>query len=77
MVAINKKCPITGKPAVADKVSIFEGQAIGLCCGKCKAKFDKDPAKFIGKVAEFKTATGPIANAKCRSRAPRSTRTRP
>jgi YHS domain-containing protein len=65
-VAINKKCPVTGRNVVASKTSVYQGQVIGLCCGKCKASFDKTPAKFIGKVKEFKATKGSVAaNAKC------------
>lgn len=65
-VAINTKCPITGRKVNASKTAVFEGQVIGLCCAKCKKKFDKNPAKFIGKVKEFKAAKGTVAvNKKC------------
>jgi len=59
--AINKKCPVTGRAAVADKTSVYQGQVIGLCCNKCKKRFDKNPGKFIGKVKEFKAAEGKAA----------------
>jgi YHS domain-containing protein/mono/diheme cytochrome c family protein len=66
LVAINKKCPLRPKKGVAPgKISVFEGQVIGFCCAKCKAKFDKNPAAVIGKVKKFKVAKGPVANAKC------------
>ena len=58
---INKKCPLTGKPLAPGKVSVFEGQAIGFCCGKCKAAFDKNPQKHLGKVKEFKKTTAKVA----------------
>src|SRR5438876_208848 len=51
---INKKCPIAGKDVNKEKTSDYEGQTIGFCCGNCKEKFDKDPAKYIDKVKEFK-----------------------
>ena len=28
----------------------FGGKRIGLCCNKCKAKFDKNPAKYAAKL---------------------------
>ena len=59
--AINKKCPVTGRDVAADKTSVFEGQVIGLCCNKCKKRFDKNPGKFIGKVKEFKASKGSTA----------------
>ena len=52
--AINTMCPVTGKPVRAGKVSKVDGQAIGLCCNSCKKKFEKNPAKFLGNVKEFK-----------------------
>ncbi|MDH3584745.1 MAG: hypothetical protein OER86_11070 [Phycisphaerae bacterium] len=52
--SINTKCPVSGKAVDASKVSTFQGQVIGFCCDKCKAKFDKDPKALIGKVKEFK-----------------------
>jgi YHS domain-containing protein len=30
--------------------SEHEGQLVAFCCGKCKAKFDADPAKFADKL---------------------------
>lgn len=35
-------------------VFTHEGQEIKLCCKKCKAKFDKDPAKYLKKLEEKK-----------------------
>ena len=51
---INKKCPITGKDVNPTKTVEYEKQVIGLCCDDCKGKFEADPKKYIGKVAEFK-----------------------
>jgi hypothetical protein len=31
---------------------VHEGQEIKLCCKSCKKKFDKDPQKFLKKLAE-------------------------
>jgi YHS domain-containing protein len=52
--AINAKCPLSGKDVDPNAISVYKGQAIGFCCGNCKAKFDAKPEDFIGKVAEFK-----------------------
>ncbi len=51
---INKKCPLSGKAVNTSIYVVYKGQAIGLCCNNCKAKFAKAPAKYIGKVKEFK-----------------------
>lgn len=32
----------------------YKGQEIKLCCKKCKAKFEKDPAKYLKKLEEKK-----------------------
>jgi YHS domain-containing protein len=34
-------CPLTGKPAAADKTVEVEGVSVGLCCGGCLAKAKK------------------------------------
>jgi YHS domain-containing protein len=51
---INAKCPVSGKDIDLAKTSTYKGQLIAFCCDNCKGKFDADPAKFIGKVPEFK-----------------------
>jgi YHS domain-containing protein len=51
---INAKCPLTGKDIDGSKTSTYKTQLIAFCCDNCKGKFDAEPAKFIGKVAEFK-----------------------
>src|SRR5262249_23581017 len=68
---INAKCPLSGKDVDPSKTSVYKTQTIGFCCADCKGKFDAEPAKFIGKVAEFKepaekkeAAAGALANTK-------------
>lgn len=39
-----------GKPYVFT----YEGQEVQLCCKDCKKKFDKDPAKYMKKLAAAK-----------------------
>ena len=51
---INAKCPLSGKDVDASKTSVYKTQTIGFCCDNCKGKFDKEPAKYIDKVKEFK-----------------------
>ena len=43
-----KKLDTMGKPYVFT----YKGQEFKLCCGGCKADFDKDPAKFVKKLAD-------------------------
>jgi YHS domain-containing protein len=42
----NTACPVSGKPVKPGIVSKFQGKEYGLCCAKCKAKFDAEPARF-------------------------------
>ncbi len=37
-----------GKPYVFD----YKGQEIKMCCPSCKKDFDKDPAKYLKKMAD-------------------------
>lgn len=47
--AINAKCPFSGKDVAAgSNVDV----KVEFCCNNCKGKFDKDPAKFLDKVAK-------------------------
>ncbi|MFN3240730.1 MAG: c-type cytochrome domain-containing protein [Planctomycetota bacterium] len=47
---INDKCPVSGAAVDAKFFVVHEGKRVAFCCGKCKAKFEKDPAKFAGKL---------------------------
>ncbi|MDB6070914.1 MAG: hypothetical protein JWL81_2085 [Verrucomicrobiales bacterium] len=46
---VNKKCPVSNKDVVEANVSTAS-MTVGFCCEKCKATFDADPKKYIGKV---------------------------
>ena len=50
---VNKNCPVKGK--AVDGSTAVEVK-VGFCCGRCQAKFDKDPVALLAKVA--KTAEG-------------------
>jgi YHS domain-containing protein len=39
-------------PEMASYSFVYEGQEIKLCCKSCKKKFDKDPAKYLKKLAD-------------------------
>ncbi|MES2437509.1 MAG: hypothetical protein V4584_00490 [Verrucomicrobiota bacterium] len=45
-IVSDEKLDEMGKPFVFT----HEGQEIKLCCKKCKAKFDKDPATYLKKL---------------------------
>lgn len=46
----NAKCCFTGKDLDPEFFSTYKGTVIGFCCGKCKARFDKDPAGEAAKI---------------------------
>ena len=50
VVAINMKCPVTGKDIDPAFTSELDGKRVAFCCGKCKAKFDADPDAFRTKL---------------------------
>lgn len=39
-------------PAMKSYSFVHEGQEIKLCCKSCLKKFDKDPAKYLKKLAD-------------------------
>jgi YHS domain-containing protein len=47
-VVSDEKLGEMGKPFVME----YKGQEIKLCCKNCKKDFDKDPAKYMKKMAE-------------------------
>ena len=47
---MNEKCPVSGQPVDKAQTVSFEGKTVGFCCGKCKAAFEKEPAKFAAKI---------------------------
>jgi YHS domain-containing protein len=42
-------------PAMKSYSFVHEGQEIKLCCKSCKKKFDKEPAKYLKKLADAST----------------------
>lgn len=47
---VNDVCPVADKPIDPAQTLEFEGQRIAFCCAKCKAAFQKDPAKYAAKL---------------------------
>ena len=47
-------CPVSGEKLSGDMgqpyVFVYKGQEVKLCCSMCKAKFDKNPEKFIAAI---------------------------
>ncbi|MCA8975239.1 MAG: YHS domain-containing protein [Planctomycetes bacterium] len=53
--AINDTCPVSGKPVDPAFFVDHEGRRIAFCCGKCKAAFEQEPAKYLGKLPKVET----------------------
>lgn len=50
-VPVNATCPVMpGEPVDPRFTVIYEGQSIGLCCRKCRTKFEADPAAYIAQL---------------------------
>lgn len=49
-VAINKVCPVTGKPIDPTHFVEYKGKRVAFCCPDCPAIFQKNPEKYAGKV---------------------------
>jgi YHS domain-containing protein/mono/diheme cytochrome c family protein len=47
---VNDVCPVAGKPIDAAHTVEFEGRRVAFCCAKCKATFEKEPAKYADKL---------------------------
>lgn len=53
---VNEICPVLDEPVDAAIFSIHDGRRVAFCCKKCKAAFDADPAKYVGKLPAKKAA---------------------
>jgi YHS domain-containing protein len=56
-------CPVSGQKlgTMGDPYVIkYQGKAVALCCSKCVAEFNADPAKYMGilDAAQKKSTTG-------------------
>jgi len=49
--AVQVSCPFSGDPVDPKAIVEHEGHKIGFCCEKCAAKFQKEPAKYMDKLA--------------------------
>lgn len=55
---INKKCPMSGEDVDAEKgIEV----TVTFCCENCKGKFDKDPIKYLAKVADAEDGKCPMS----------------
>lgn len=56
--AINKVCPVKGKDVDGSKAAEYTAS---FCCGKCVAKFEKEPAKYAAKLAAAEDGKCPFS----------------
>ena len=47
---VNDACPVADKPIDPNQTVEHDGRRVAFCCAKCKAAFEKDPAKFVAKL---------------------------
>ena len=60
---INTTCPVmAGKAINKDHFVLHEGRRVAFCCGKCKAKFEKDPAKYADKLPKVEAGNVEAGN---------------
>lgn len=59
------KCPVSGKPVVADKTADYKGGKVYFCCPGCPGGFAKNTAKFAAKANHQLVATGQAKQVKC------------
>lgn len=51
-MANNKVCPVSGEKLEDNDITYtYKGVAYGVCCKKCLAKVEKDPEKYISRLA--------------------------
>ena len=47
-------CPISGKPINKDISCEYKGKKVYFCSPGCKAEFEKNPEKYVGKLPQCK-----------------------
>jgi YHS domain-containing protein len=58
-------CPISGRPVSENSTADYRGGKIHFCCDNCKAKFEKEPAKFAAKANRQLVASGQAEQIGC------------
>jgi YHS domain-containing protein len=56
---VQETCPLSGKPISKDAKVEHDGQTVFFCCSGCAGKFEKEPAKYKGKLASSYTYLQP------------------
>ena len=47
-------CPVMGAPIDKKYYTEYNGKKVYFCCPDCKAKFAKEPEKYLSKLPQFK-----------------------
>ncbi len=48
--SVQKECPLSGEDVDKKVYADYKGRRVYFCCTKCKAKFEKDPEKYLAKL---------------------------
>lgn len=59
------KCPVSGNDIKKDQKSTYKEKEVYFCCDKCKAAFDKEPAKHAVKANLQLVQTEQFEQTKC------------
>jgi len=55
---INTMCPVTTDEEVDPMFTVeYEGQTIGLCCRKCRTRFEEDPEAYLAELPMLTTVS--------------------
>ncbi|MDQ7013772.1 MAG: hypothetical protein Q9O74_07745 [Planctomycetota bacterium] len=55
---INELCPVTGDEPADPRFTVeYKGIAIGLCCRKCRTKFEADPEAYVANIPGFEAVS--------------------
>ncbi len=52
-LAPQKTCPVMGGVINRELFADYQGQRVFFCCAGCKAPFEEEPEKYLGKLAEM------------------------
>jgi YHS domain-containing protein len=50
-------CPISGKAINKECSTVYKGKTVYFCCPNCKAAFEKEPEKYVGKLPQFNSGS--------------------
>ncbi len=59
------KCPVSGKPALAEHTVAFNGGDVQFCCPNCPKAFNANSAKFAAKANLQLVQSGQLKQIKC------------